>query len=561
MTHQPPVRHHRLQLLILAALLLPQLARAAKPVPVAAKPLPVAAKPLPTAAAPKPAEPAPAAITPDPRWPFRVATPTEKPASQGGVGIVLEAKDGVVAASQVAPGGPAARAGIQAKDVLVAVDGWPIPADAKVPDVAGHIRGAAGTRCQLSLRRGETALTLAVTRAPLDHMFPQASRNLMVVRDGVALLATGNQGTLGVRFDGTGRPDQPLRYQWRSAPTDKALSAPDAQTGEGLITVAAAGAVLQVADWRLDVKPTGDGGVYVQTSNLPVHEVGKADWLQLAPPFASYVKPRTAAKKTAKWQGNARLRLQLQLLGKPLAGRRVTLRLADASQATLDTVAVVADAQGRVDIAVPPGTYRILGLQPSTPGAGRDAAFEADLAPAARDLALATTATTAVALPLLAHAPSAGSVADWQTDPRVGQGLPMLDVTRWFFTRTPPKTLQGQVMLLYVWATWCGPCRATAPMIAEVAARLHGRNLQVVAASIDRDEQALEEYANEELPGAPQIAWVGTEAMTSLEIDSVPTFYVIDGTGKIRGLHRGTGWSVDALEAWLRTLLDDAARP
>ena len=533
------------------------------------------AQPRAGAAPAKPAaeKPEAALVAADPRWPFRDAPPVAEKPAQGGVGLVLELKDGHVQIAQVSPGGPAARAGVRPGDVLVSIDAWALPADAKVADAATHIRGPAGSRTRLTVRRAGQAVVLEVERTPMDRMFPNVSKGLLSVHDGFALLATGNQGTLGVRFQDPSKPDGLIPYTWRAAEGDKALNAEGGQTGAGLVSIdAVAGCTVQILDWKLDLK-RGESGVYVAASNLAVHEVdAKLDWLQIAPPFSSYVKPRTAAKaKTPRWDGPHRLRVQLLVHStdstapKPVADRRVTLRLAltgspGVALVVHDSLPAVSDAQGRVEFPVPAGTWRVLGLQPSTPGGQRDAAFDHELAQSATSLTIDATRTATTVLDVQRKAPSAGSVEDWATDARVGQGLPRLDVQRWLLPRPQPKSLQGQVLLLYVWATWCGPCRATAPMVAEVAARLKGQNLQVVAASVDRDELALEEYAKDELPGAPTIAWLGTDGMTTLDLDSVPTFLVVDATGRIRGVHRGSGWSVDALEAWLRSLLAEAPR-
>ncbi|MBI5607701.1 MAG: redoxin family protein, partial [Deltaproteobacteria bacterium] len=316
------------------------------------------------------------------------------------------------------------------------------------------------------------------------------------------------------------------------------------------------GATLQLADWKLDLKGRGDGTVWIAASNLPVHEVA-GDWLQIAPPFPSVVKPRTeATKRNVRWQGASQLKFQLTVAGKPLAGARVTLRLSDAAGLTQDAQTATSDKSGTFQVAVPQGVYRVLGLQPSVAGAGSDAYYAADLAFPADRLVQAGE-TKATLLEATAKAAPATPVAplDWSNDARVGQGLPEIAVQRWFGLDKPPASLAGKVLLIDVWATWCGPCRATAPQVAELHARLASKGLVVVAASIDKDEQALEEFVREQLPGGPAIAWVGPEAMEVLETESVPTFLVVDSQGRIRGAHKGTGWSVGAAQTWLESLL------
>ncbi|MCC6206422.1 MAG: TlpA family protein disulfide reductase [Hyphomicrobiales bacterium] len=52
-----------------------------------------------------------------------------------------------------------------------------------------------------------------------------------------------------------------------------------------------------------------------------------------------------------------------------------------------------------------------------------------------------------------------------------------------------PLTLdawRGKVVLLNVWATWCGPCRAEMPTLDRLQAAIGGEKFEVVALSIDR---------------------------------------------------------------------------
>lgn len=52
-----------------------------------------------------------------------------------------------------------------------------------------------------------------------------------------------------------------------------------------------------------------------------------------------------------------------------------------------------------------------------------------------------------------------------------------------------PRTLadfRGKVLLLNIWATWCGPCRREMPTLDRLQARLGGDRFEVVALSIDR---------------------------------------------------------------------------
>src|SRR3546814_17644922 len=45
---------------------------------------------------------------------------------------------------------------------------------------------------------------------------------------------------------------------------------------------------------------------------------------------------------------------------------------------------------------------------------------------------------------------------------------------------------RGKLVLLNLWATWCGPCREEMPPLDRLQATLGGSDFEVVALSIDR---------------------------------------------------------------------------
>jgi cytochrome c biogenesis protein CcmG/thiol:disulfide interchange protein DsbE len=47
------------------------------------------------------------------------------------------------------------------------------------------------------------------------------------------------------------------------------------------------------------------------------------------------------------------------------------------------------------------------------------------------------------------------------------------------------SSLRGQVVLLNIWATWCGPCQQEMPSMQRLYQQLHPEGLRIVAVSID----------------------------------------------------------------------------
>ncbi|HEV2530783.1 TlpA disulfide reductase family protein [Phenylobacterium sp.] len=52
-----------------------------------------------------------------------------------------------------------------------------------------------------------------------------------------------------------------------------------------------------------------------------------------------------------------------------------------------------------------------------------------------------------------------------------------------------PADFKGKVVIMNIWATWCGPCKIEMPTLAKLAQQYAGQPVQVVAVSIDKPEE------------------------------------------------------------------------
>src|SRR4051794_23915768 len=72
---------------------------------------------------------------------------------------------------------------------------------------------------------------------------------------------------------------------------------------------------------------------------------------------------------------------------------------------------------------------------------------------------------------------------------QVGQPGPETTVQRMSGKPVTVSSYRGQVLLLDVWASWCGPCKQELPMLDDIAARLRSRGVEVLAVSVDQERE------------------------------------------------------------------------
>jgi thiol-disulfide isomerase/thioredoxin len=128
------------------------------------------------------------------------------------------------------------------------------------------------------------------------------------------------------------------------------------------------------------------------------------------------------------------------------------------------------------------------------------------------------------------------------------------------FTDAGGKTLglgdfKGKVVLLNLWATWCGPCVEEMPSLDRLQAKLGGDDFTVLALSLDRQGRPLVEPFLAKL-GIANLAMyldTGNAAMRALKIRGLPTTLLIDRDGREIGrLEGAAAWDSEAAAAFLR---------
>ena len=106
--------------------------------------------------------------------------------------------------------------------------------------------------------------------------------------------------------------------------------------------------------------------------------------------------------------------------------------------------------------------------------------------------------------------------------------------------RVKLSDFKGKVVLLNFWATWCGACIEEMASMQNLYSALRADGVEVVAISIDRwNEDRIQEYVNDKNLTFPVLLDQDQKIRKQYHVMGLPTSYLIDGEGKIRGYASG----------------------
>ncbi|SRR6266550_146777 len=120
----------------------------------------------------------------------------------------------------------------------------------------------------------------------------------------------------------------------------------------------------------------------------------------------------------------------------------------------------------------------------------------------------------------------------------------------------------GKVLLVNLWATWCGPCRMETPELVKLHKEFHSRGVEMVGLSTedpDNSAQKVRDFVHA-FNVDYRVGWATSDVAVTLMQgrDAIPQSFIITRDGRI--MKRFIGFSPENTAQQLRQALEDALK-
>jgi len=102
---------------------------------------------------------------------------------------------------------------------------------------------------------------------------------------------------------------------------------------------------------------------------------------------------------------------------------------------------------------------------------------------------------------------------------------------------------KGKVLLLNMWATWCGPCRSEMPTLVKLQETYRDKGFEVIG--LNTDDETVDDINkfSEDMKLNYALVWADTGLQNSLlkisKFGGIPQSFIVDREGNLRGVFRG----------------------
>jgi len=125
---------------------------------------------------------------------------------------------------------------------------------------------------------------------------------------------------------------------------------------------------------------------------------------------------------------------------------------------------------------------------------------------------------------------------------------------------TDSTKLDGKVVYVDFWASWCVPCRQSFPWMQQLYKKYKDKGLEIVAVNVDKESDAAAKFLDGRQFDFSIIYDKEGKLPKMYGLEAMPSSFLYDRSGKLIGQHRGfTIDEADSLETMIRNCLQQEA--
>lgn len=138
---------------------------------------------------------------------------------------------------------------------------------------------------------------------------------------------------------------------------------------------------------------------------------------------------------------------------------------------------------------------------------------------------------------------NAGSAKKKSEYPPISEAVAQSDIKNLDGTTFKVADKKGKVLLLNMWATWCGPCRAEMPALVRMQEAYQTQGFEVIG--LNTDDESVEKIGvfSDEMKLNYPLVWADTKLQADLvrisKFGGIPQSFLIDRDGNLRGVFKG----------------------
>jgi len=154
----------------------------------------------------------------------------------------------------------------------------------------------------------------------------------------------------------------------------------------------------------------------------------------------------------------------------------------------------------------------------------------------------------AAALAVAAAAPAAASAQQQQSSEPT---FPDLEFVGSEGGSVRLSELKGNVVLLNVWATWCGPCKKELPIVQKMYDTYSDRNFVVVSVNVDADRKRVSPFVKQFNISLP-VYFAAPEDAGPLTAMGIPSTFILGPDRTL--IDRAVGYSPEWEDRWKKVV-------